>query len=53
MVMPKVSIILPCLNEEVTLPITLQQLPRHVTGFDEVEWLVIDDGRPTLEATLP
>ncbi|RAX41981.1 glycosyltransferase family 2 protein [Rhizobium tropici] len=32
------------MNEEGTLPVTLADLPRHVEGFDTVEWLVIDDG---------
>jgi len=40
----KLIIQIPCLNEEETLPITLRELPRQVDGFDEVEWLVIDDG---------
>jgi glycosyltransferase involved in cell wall biosynthesis len=40
----KLIIQIPCLNEEETLPITLADLPREVDGFDEVEWLVIDDG---------
>jgi glycosyltransferase involved in cell wall biosynthesis len=40
----KLIIQIPCLNEEETLPTTLADLPRHVEGFDEVEWLVIDDG---------
>jgi glycosyltransferase involved in cell wall biosynthesis len=40
----KLIIQIPCLNEEETLPVTLRDLPRHVDGFDEVEWLVIDDG---------
>jgi glycosyltransferase involved in cell wall biosynthesis len=40
----KLIIQIPCLNEEETLPITLGDLPRQVTGFDVVEWLVIDDG---------
>lgn len=35
---------IPCLNEEVQLPMTLRDLPRSVPGFDRVEWLVIDDG---------
>jgi glycosyltransferase involved in cell wall biosynthesis len=35
---------IPCLNEEETLPATLAELPRSVPGFDEVLWLVIDDG---------
>lgn len=42
---PRTLIIqIPCLNEEATLPATLADLPRHVDGFDTVEWLVIDDG---------
>ena len=40
----KLIIQIPCLNEEETLPLTLRQLPRHVDGYDTVEWLIIDDG---------
>jgi glycosyltransferase involved in cell wall biosynthesis len=40
----KLIIQIPCLNEAATLPIALAALPRHVEGFDIVEWLVIDDG---------
>jgi glycosyltransferase involved in cell wall biosynthesis len=40
----KLIIQIPCLNEEDQLPTTLAELPRHVEGFDQVEWLVIDDG---------
>src|SRR5881409_843868 len=40
----KLIIQIPCLNEEEQLPETLGDLPRAVPGFDEVEWLVIDDG---------
>jgi glycosyltransferase involved in cell wall biosynthesis len=40
----KLIIQIPCLNEEQVLPQTLSDLPRHVDGFDSVEWLVIDDG---------
>ena len=40
----KLIIQIPCLNEEETLPATIADLPREVEGFDEVEWLVIDDG---------
>ncbi|HZO35702.1 MAG TPA: glycosyltransferase family 2 protein [Solirubrobacteraceae bacterium] len=40
----KLIIQIPCLNEEATLPATLADLPREVSGFDVVEWLVIDDG---------
>lgn len=40
----KLIIQIPCLNEEAVLPATLASLPREVEGFDEVEWLVVDDG---------
>lgn len=40
----KLIIQIPCLDEEVTLPATLADLPREVAGFDTVEWLVVDDG---------
>jgi len=40
----KLIIQIPCLNEEATLPETLAALPRAVTGFSQVEWLIINDG---------
>jgi len=40
----KLIIQIPCHNEEETLATTLRTLPRQVTGFDRVEWLLIDDG---------
>ena len=40
----KLIIQIPCFNEEQTLPATLRDLPREVSGIDTVEWLVIDDG---------
>jgi glycosyltransferase involved in cell wall biosynthesis len=40
----KLIIQIPCFNEEAQLPLTLGHLPRQVPGFDEVEWLIIDDG---------
>ena len=40
----KLIIQIPCLNEAETLPVTIRDLPRHIAGFDVVEWLVIDDG---------
>ncbi|HEX2257918.1 MAG TPA: glycosyltransferase family 2 protein [Afifellaceae bacterium] len=40
----KLIIQIPCLNEAQTLPVTLAELPRQVAGFDQVEWLVVDDG---------
>lgn len=42
--MPKLIIMIPCFNEEVTLPETLAALPRSLPGFDVIETLVIDDG---------
>lgn len=40
----KLIIQIPCLNEAEYLPATLKALPREVPGFDEVRWLIIDDG---------
>jgi glycosyltransferase involved in cell wall biosynthesis len=40
----KLIIQVPCLNESGTLAIAINALPRQVPGFDQVEWLVIDDG---------
>src|SRR5690349_3738935 len=40
----KLIIQIPCFNEEEQLPGTLADLPRQVSGFDVVEWLIIDDG---------
>jgi glycosyltransferase involved in cell wall biosynthesis len=40
----KLIIQIPCLNEEATLAVALGALPREVPGFDDVEWLIIDDG---------
>lgn len=40
----KLIIQIPCFNEAQTLPETLPALPRQMDGFDQVEWLIIDDG---------
>lgn len=40
----KLIIQIPCYNEAGTLPESLLALPRAITGFDSVEYLVIDDG---------
>jgi glycosyltransferase involved in cell wall biosynthesis len=40
----KLIIQIPCKDEAEQLPATLADLPRQLTGFDQVEWLVIDDG---------
>ncbi len=40
----KLIVQIPCLNEEATLPATLRDIPREISGIDVVEILVIDDG---------
>jgi glycosyltransferase involved in cell wall biosynthesis len=40
----KLIIQIPCYNEAETLAITLGDLPRTVPGFNNVEWLIINDG---------
>jgi glycosyltransferase involved in cell wall biosynthesis len=42
--MTKLIIQIPCYNEERTLGTTLEALPRHLSGIDVIEWLIIDDG---------
>lgn len=40
----KLIIQIPCYNEEVSLPVTLSQLPVQIDGIDEIEVLISDDG---------
>ncbi len=40
----KLIIQIPCFNEAEQLPATLADLPREVDGFEEVQWLIVDDG---------
>ncbi|GAA4421489.1 glycosyltransferase family 2 protein [Georgenia halophila] len=40
----KLFVQVPCLNEEETLPLVLETIPRTVPGVDSVEILIIDDG---------
>lgn len=40
----KLVIQIPCYNEEGTLGVTLQALPKSIEGIDEIQVLVIDDG---------
>ncbi|MCQ2467015.1 MAG: glycosyltransferase family 2 protein [Clostridia bacterium] len=40
----KLIIQIPCYNEEETLEITWNDLPRHIDGIDEIEYLIINDG---------
>lgn len=40
----KLVIQIPCFNEEKSLPITLNALPKSVKGIDDIEIVIIDDG---------
>jgi len=40
----KVFIQIPCFNEEATLPLVFETMPKELPGVDKVEWLIIDDG---------
>lgn len=40
----KLMIQIPCYNEEETLGITYNDLPKHIDGIDEIEYLIINDG---------
>jgi glycosyltransferase involved in cell wall biosynthesis len=40
----RVVVQIPCLNEESTLPLVFEKMPRQIPGVDEIEFLVIDDG---------
>ena len=40
----KLIIQIPCLNEEESLPKTLEALPKHIEGVDIIETLIINDG---------
>lgn len=40
----KLIIQIPCYNEEETLGITYNDLPRRIEGIDEIEYLIVNDG---------
>ena len=40
----KLIIQIPCYNEEKTLPQVINDLPKNITGVEEIEYLVVDDG---------
>jgi glycosyltransferase involved in cell wall biosynthesis len=40
----KLIIQIPCYNEEKTLPMTVAELPRAISGVDQIEYLIVDDG---------
>jgi glycosyltransferase involved in cell wall biosynthesis len=35
---------IPCLNEETTLPFVLKSIPKKIPGIDKIDILIIDDG---------
>jgi len=40
----KLIIQIPCYNEAETLEIALNDLPKHIEGIDDIEYLIINDG---------
>jgi len=40
----KLIVQIPCLNEELTLPATLAEIPREIPGVDQIEIMIVDDG---------
>lgn len=40
----KLVVQIPCLNEEATLPLVLESIPKKIAGIDHIEILIIDDG---------
>lgn len=40
----KLIVIIPCLNEENTLPIVISTIPNKIAGIDVIETLIVDDG---------
>jgi glycosyltransferase involved in cell wall biosynthesis len=40
----KLAIFIPCLNEEETLPLVLETIPKKIPGIDDIEVIIIDDG---------
>ena len=40
----KLFIQIPCYNEEESLPLVLESIPKHIDGVDSINILIIDDG---------
>jgi len=40
----KLVIMIPCLNEETTLPLVISKIPRKIKGVESIVTLIIDDG---------
>jgi glycosyltransferase involved in cell wall biosynthesis len=42
--MPKLVVMIPCFNEEKTLPLVIKSIPKKIPGISRVEILIINDG---------
>jgi glycosyltransferase involved in cell wall biosynthesis len=40
----KLIVQIPCLNEEKTLPLVINSIPKKIAGIDKIETLIVDDG---------
>jgi glycosyltransferase involved in cell wall biosynthesis len=40
----KLIVQVPCYNEEATLPLVINSIPKFIRGVDEVETMIVDDG---------
>lgn len=40
----KLIVMIPCYNEEKTLPLVIDSIPKQIKGVDQIETLIIDDG---------
>lgn len=40
----KLIVQVPCFNEEATLPLVINSIPKQIKGIDQIETLIIDDG---------
>jgi len=40
----KLIVMIPCYNEEKTLPLVLNSIPKKIKGIDKIETLIVDDG---------
>lgn len=40
----KLIVMIPCLNEEKTLPLVINSIPKKIPGISKIETLIVDDG---------
>lgn len=40
----KLIVMIPCFNEEKTLPLVINSIPKKIRGIDKIETLIVDDG---------